>query len=234
MTSSRIARREQQKLVKQTIWFAAAAIGLFLLFIFIVLPQVVRFAGNMLDKNNPFVETDTIPPQPPVIVAPVSATFSARLAVKGVGEPKAEVVLVINSNEVGRADISDEGEFDFELPLTEGENALTLFSVDEAGNESVKSQNYKIILDTEAPTIEIEQPQHGQAIELRQNQTTEIRGKTEPHAKVFVNDRLIYASAEGQFSLRYQLQEGENNFTIKAEDQAGNKAETQLSVSFRF
>ena len=233
MNSSRLARKEEKKLLKQTLLIGGGAVVLFLLFLFFIMPQVVRLAAGVLDGGALGEPEDTIPPQVPIVAAPVSATFSAQLALSGVGEPKAEVVVVVNSAELERTAIDDNGEFKVEVPLTEGENAITLHSVDEAGNESTQSQTYRVILDTEAPTIAVEQPQDGQTIELRKNQVTDIVGTTEPNAQVSINDRLVYANAAGKFTLRYQLQEGENILTIKATDQAGNQAETKLTVIFK-
>ncbi len=234
MVTSRLAQREQKKVMKQTMIIAGAAVVLFLLFLFVVLPQMVRFAANVLDGGSIGEPEDTIPPQVPIISSPVDATFSAQLPLKGVGEPKSQVVLLVNSQEMERVTIDDAGDFSLEVPLTVGENAITLYSVDEAENESVKSQTYSVILDTEDPVITVEQPQNGQTIELRKNQVTEVKGTTEPNAQVHINDRLTYANASGQFNYRYQLQEGENKLLIKAIDKAGNTADTELTVMFRF
>jgi hypothetical protein len=233
MVTSRLAQKEQKRLMKQTLIISGAAILVLLAFVFIILPQVIRLAANMLDGTSIGEPSDTVPPQAPIISAPVSATYSATLVVHGVGEPEAQAVVVVNSQEVGRTPIDTAGDFSLDVPLSEGENTLAFYSIDKAENESVKTQNYVVTLDTEAPSIAVEQPLAGQTIELRKNQTTEIKGSTEPHAQVFINDRLVYANAAGAFSLKYQLVEGENKLNIRAVDKAGNESNTELTVAFR-
>ncbi len=233
MVTSRLAQKEQKKLMKQTLIISGVAVFVLVAFVFVILPQVIRFAANVLDGAPIGEPSDSVPPQAPIISAPVTATYSATLAVSGVGEPETEAVVVVNSQEVGRAPIDTEGDFDLDVPLSEGENTLTFYSIDKAGNESVKTQNYVVTLDTEAPTISVEQPLDGQTIELRKNQTTDVKGTTEPHAQVFINDRLVYANAAGAFSLKYQLNEGENKLTVRAVDKAGNESQTELTVTFR-
>lgn len=233
MVSSRLARQEQKKIVEQTLVIAAIAILVLLAFLFFILPQVVRFAATVLDRNPIAEPGDTIPPQPPVLSAPVSATNSALLPISGVGEAKAEAVLVLNGSELERLDINDEGDFSFDVPLSEGENVLLVYSVDEAGNESIKTKEYKVMLDTEAPTITIEEPTDGTTIELRKNQNVLIKGTTESNAQVYINDRLVYARSDGSFNTTHQLQEGENKLSIRAVDQAGNQTEQSLTVTFK-
>lgn len=233
MVTSRLAQKEQKKLMKQTLIISGVAVLVLLAFVFVILPQAIRLAATVLDGTPIGEPSDSVPPQPPIIAAPVTATYSATLAVEGVGEPETEAVVVVNSQEVGRTRIDSDGEFTYDVPLSEGENTVVFYSVDKADNESVKTQNYMITLDTEVPTISVEQPLSGQTIELRKNQTTEIKGTTEPNARVFVNDRLVYASATGAFSLKYQLAEGENKLVIRAVDKAGNEAQVELTVTFR-
>lgn len=232
MVTSRLARREQTKLVRQTVVFAGLAIIIFVLFLFVILPQVIKFATGR-DTGLVSKQSDTIPPQVPIISAPVSATNSATLPLKGVGEPQAQAVVIVNSHELEHVTIDDQGDFSVDVPLTEGENAITIHSVDAAGNESLKSQTYRVTLDTEAPKITVDQPQDGQTIELRKNQVTQIKGTTEANAQVYINDHLTYANGAGAFSLSYQLQEGSNALDIRAIDPAGNQAETKLTVTFR-
>lgn len=231
MVTSRLAKREQSRIVKQTALFGGLAVVILLLFFFVLLPQVIKFATG--GDNGPIKTDDTIPPQVPIVSSPVVATNSATLPLRGVGEPKSEVVVIVNSQELEHVTIGDDGEFSVDVPLSEGENAITLHGVDEAGNESLKSQTYQITLDTEKPSIVVEQPQPGQVIELRKNQLTEIKGTTEAKAQVYINDRLTYANAAGAFSMTYQLQEGENKLLIKVIDAAGNQEQTELVVTFR-
>lgn len=235
MARSRISRKQQQKMVRQTALIIVLAVSLLASFIFFIMPQFIRLADGLLNGSGGLIESqDEVPPQTPILSAPVAATNSAELPVSGVGEAKSQVVLVLNGERLEDVEINDKGEFKFTVPLTEGENALAVFGVDEAGNESVQTREYTVQLDTEAPGIEIESPTDGTEIELRKNQITTIKGFTEPKSKVFINDRLVYAKADGSFTMSLNLEEGENKLIFKVEDRGGNVSEKEITVKFRF
>ncbi|MDH5533857.1 MAG: hypothetical protein OEX81_05550 [Candidatus Pacebacteria bacterium] len=232
--SSRLAKKQQKKLAQQTALIIFVTIVLILGFLFLVLPNIVRVAFNVLDGDVITNSSDNIPPQVPILNAPVEATHSASIKISGFGEAKSEVILVLNGEEVEKKTISDEGEFSFETSLTEGENTITTYAIDESQNESLTSRKYNIILDTESPTIEIETPEDGSSITLRKNQITSVKGITEPNAKVYIGGRLSFANSEGNFAGTYSLIEGENKISIRSVDKAGNQSELELTVNFAY
>ena len=141
-------------MVRQTILIVVTAIALLAAFILFIAPQFVRLADKFFNGVGVIGESqDQVPPQTPILAAPVSATNSASLPISGVGEIDSQAVLVVNGERMGDVEINDHGEFKFEIFLTEGENALAVFSVDEAGNESVQTREYSVVLDTQAPDI---------------------------------------------------------------------------------
>lgn len=232
-SSSRLTRKEQRTVVRQTLISIGVAIILVVAFIFVIIPGVIRLTLAFLGSGTSFVATDDVPPQVPVLAAPVPATFSAQVDISGFGEAKSKITFVVNGSEYQDVTASDDGSFGLSLPLTEGENSLTVYAKDEAGNESAESKKYMIVFDAQAPELVITEPQPDQQIELRKNQLTTIRGTTEPGSRVFVNGRLASVQTDGAFSLTYQLQEGENILKIEATDRAGNKTEQELKVFFR-
>ncbi|HEX7017809.1 MAG TPA: hypothetical protein VF209_02795 [Patescibacteria group bacterium] len=231
--SSRLARKEQKKMTQQTIIFSAIAIFLFLLFIFVIVPGVIRLAGSIVGTNLGNSPEDTIPPVAPIISSPVSATNSAQINISGFAEKGSEAVLVLNSEEFSREKVSDEGSFEFEVPLQDGENTLAFYAVDEAGNESGTTKTYRVVADQEAPELVIESPQDGTEIISRTNQQLQIKGTAGEKAKVYVNDKLLFTKSDGSFSGSFQLQEGENKLLFKATDEAGNTTEKEITVRFR-
>lgn len=234
MPSSRLAKKQQKTLLKQTVWLVIITIVILVGFLGFVLPNIVRFAFNFLDTNSIFVDEDTIPPQTPILTAPVEATNSATLSLSGFTEPKATVKLVLNQEEKDETAADDEGKFEFEVSLSEGDNELAVYSVDKADNESSLSKKYTVTLDQTAPTINIESPENGSTIELSKNQLTTIVGQTEPNAKVYLNDRLVFADRDGYFSAKYNLNEGENVIQVKSIDPAGNTTAQELKITFRY
>lgn len=232
--SSRLAQAESKRAMKQTILFSIASVILLLVFLFVVLPGLIRLISSGGDVTQ-VVSTDSIPPQVPTISAPVEATHSATIKVEGYGEPDSEVVLLLNGGEMGRATISgDEGRFEMEVNLEEGENVVEFYAIDQAKNESALSRQYTIVYDNQPPGLELETPEDGQSFELRKNQNITIKGKTEPRAYVYINSRRVLANAEGSFSSSYRLEEGENKILLRIEDLAGNSSEHEITVHFRF
>src|SRR5687768_8058581 len=95
---SRLARKEQKTAVRQTIIYLSAAVILVLAFIFLIVPGFLRFVAGI--SNAPTQDShDKLPPQIPVIAAPVPATSSATLDISGYGEAESEVVFILNGSE---------------------------------------------------------------------------------------------------------------------------------------
>lgn len=232
--NSRLAKKQQKKMAQQTALIIFLILALILGFLFFVLPNIVRIAFNVLDGDVITDNSDTIPPQVPILEAPVEATFSGTVKLNGFGEPKSTVKLVLNGEESDEKIVSEEGDFELIAELTEGENTITTYSIDEAENESLTSKKYSVILDTESPTIEIEEPEDGSRITLRKNQITTVKGITEPNAKVFIGGRLSFADSEGNFAGTYSLQEGDNEIEIRAIDRAGNETIQKLTINFAY
>lgn len=234
IASSRLIKKEKSKLEKQSIYYLLLGVVILLLFIFLIMPNLIRLFFAVIDKESPFVEKDTVPPQVPILSSnPVEATFSASLNLKGYAEAKSKVVFLINSEKVAEIQAADDGQFDYELALASGANELSIYGVDDAGNESLKTKSYMIARDDEAPMLEIEEPKDGSVIELKKNRTLTIKGKTEAEAKLLINDRLVLADKEGNFSTNYYLAEGKNELKFVVTDKATNKTERKIEVEFK-
>lgn len=233
IVSSRLAKREQKKLSQQILMFLLGAIGVVVLFWFVVLPATIRFVAS-LGGSDSVGGDDTLPPQTPIFSAPLTATSSAKIILSGFAEAKSELVILQGGSEKTRTTVGDDGSFGLTLQLDPGENILSGYSVDEAGNESAESKRYTVMFDDEAPELEITEPVDGANVTLRKNQLTSVKGTTEPNAKVELNGRLVYADSEGAFNTTFQLNEGENQLQFKAIDEAGNTTEKAVKVTFSF
>ena len=232
--SSRLAKKEQKKIQRQTFFYIFLGIVILLIFVFFLVPSIIRVFFNAIDQESPFEVKDDVPPQVPILSSnPPEATFSASLNLAGYAEANSKVVFVLNGEEVADVLVSEEGDFEYDLDLKDGENEILLYGVDDAENESLKTRSYFLTQDTEAPFIEIEKPEDGASIELKKNRTTEISGSTEPGSKLYLNDRLILVGSEGDFSTTYYLDEGDNELKFRAVDKAGNETEKEIAVHFR-
>lgn len=234
LASSRLVKKEKSQVEKQTFTYLFFGIVILLLFIFLIVPNLIKLFFAIIDKDSPFVEKDTVPPQVPILsVNPVEATYSATLNLNGFAEPKSKVVFLVDSAKSAEIQVTEDGQFEHELALAEGQNELSIFGIDEAGNESLKTKTYLITRDSEAPILEIEEPKDGSVIELKKNRTTTIKGKTEPGAKILMNDRMLLADKDGNFSTNYYLGEGKNELKFIVTDKATNQTERTIEVEFR-
>jgi len=76
-------------------------------------------------------------------------------------------------------------------------------------------------------TLEIISPKNKETVA---SSLITISGKTSPNAEVFVNEKQTKANAAGDFSLSYEVLEGENEIYVTANDEEGNYAEKMITV----
>lgn len=60
-----------------------------------------------------------------------------------------------------------------------------------------------------------------------------ISGRTIAYADVFINDKETKADNQGNFSLNYNLEEGENELMIVVNDSQGNYLEKTLIITYQ-
>ncbi len=230
---SRRVNREKKKMFKQTALFVIVAIIVFLVFIFVVIPAFFNLVTNFFDSSTPFQEVDEIAPQVPIISAPVVATSSAQIIITGFGEPESQLIVVLNGEKQDEITIADDGSFKTDITLDDGDNILTAYSRDEAKNESTLTREYHVVLDTEAPKLEILNPENESSYEGRSNQEVSLEGQTDEDAKVYVNAHIVFPDDEGKFHYTFHLHEGENLVEVVAKDKAGNSSKIELKFNFK-
>ena len=76
-------------------------------------------------------------------------------------------------------------------------------------------------------TLEITEPKESSTYN---SSLIKVSGKTSANTEIYINDIEAKADAFGNFSVNYNLDEGENLLTIVANDQAGNYAEKEITV----
>lgn len=229
---SRKVRKEKQKAVRQTVALLGFAVVTLLVFVFIIIPIFINGFNSFLDSSNPFEQEDKIPPQVPIISAPVEATFSAQIAVSGFGEPESKLIFILNGEKFDELTIAEDGTFEAELDLIEGENTIAAYSVDEAGNESEVSRTFTTLQDATDPLLDVSNIEDGMTVETRKNQNFSVEGTTDPGAKVYINGRVVFPNSEGGFRQSVLLAEGENILLIEAVDKAGNRTSVEKKVTY--
>ena len=108
----------------------------------------------------------------------------------------------------------------------EGPSTIAVVAQDAALNLALSSVN--VTLDSVPPDLKLTGPAAGTVT----NQTSiRITGRSEPGAKVRFGELTVSADSKGAFSFTVAIPaEGKNDFSIEAEDAAGNTAEASISV----
>lgn len=235
-TVTRLEKQEAKRLMRQTYLIIAAIILLILGIIFVGIPALIKiavFLGDIRASSTPITQEDTIPPATPQMTTPPTATTSAKINLSGYAEASSTVELYQNNSQVNEVLTDTNGTFEFiSIALDPGTNRFYIKAVDAAGNQSPPSPVNTVIFDPNAPTINLDQPDDGQQFFGPSEQKITIKGNTDSDTTIKVNDRLAVVDSNGNFSLNYQLSEGDNRLTITATDKAGNTTTQEVSVKF--
>ena len=81
------------------------------------------------------------------------------------------------------------------------------------------------------PSLSVDSPTDGQKFEKDQS-TARVSGKTDSGVKITVNGFWAVIDENNSFSYNLPLQNGDNTIKIEAVDQAGNKAEKEIKVTY--
>lgn len=158
-------------------------------------------------------------------------TNESTITVEGTATPTTTVELYNNEELVGTTDIDESGAFALDVDLIEGENTLnTKTYVD--GELAKIDEEITVILDTQAPELEITNPKDGDQFN---RETINVEGTV--HDENFdyleINGKEV-AVEDGSFSERIMLDEGENVITVTAHDLAGNVTTEEVTVTADF
>lgn len=231
---SRLSRTEEKKNIRRALLFSFLTIASLILVIFLGLPALVKFSAFLTDlrkSSTPIDISDTTPPVLPRL-EPLPETINEfNVEIKGSTEPAATVILFLNNKEEEILANKD-GEFVYTFALLDGDNKIAAQAKDSSGNESQKTEVYNVTYDNQPPELEITGPEDGNEYYGSKQRQVVIEGKTEDEAQVNINDRLVVVDQDGTFTFTSTLSEGENQFSVKSVDQAGNSTEKSLTLHF--
>jgi hypothetical protein len=116
-------------------------------------------------------------------------------------------------------------------PLNVGAYYWRVAALDKFGLPGARSDVWRFHVQTDVtpPYISIGEPAEGGI--LRQS-PIELRGQSEPGAKLELDGRPLEVAPDGSFATEYQPQPGANQLTIKAIDAAGNITERTRAFVF--
>lgn len=234
-------RRSQRKLARNSRrnFFITLVLIIFLLYAALmwILPTFINGLGLVKNYTTPKKEKITEASEnsslaPPILNIPFEATKTAEINIKGYGTPNSKVILFVDDEQKDTTDVSSDGSFEFKnVALSLGTNNIYGKSLDEEEKMSLPSKTIKIYYDDEEPTLTINEPEDGKTIQGG-DKKIKIAGQTEENAQVFINDTQIIVNKDGNFSTELPLNEGENNFSIKAVDKAQNSKEDSRKVIY--
>lgn len=124
-----------------------------------------------------------------------------------------------NGNIVGASGALSVGDNDFEVPVTEGENSILVYVVDENGN--MKSFSDFVIVDTVPPVLKIEDDITG---EKTYDNSISFSGNVSDFDTLYNGTQEVAVDERGYFDVTATLREGNNEITLVASDKAGNTA----------
>ena len=159
----------------------------------------------------------------------------------GDGRPGTSVEIIDNGKTIGTAIVGEDGKWEYTPPvpgLDDGKHEIVIVPVDKDGNKGEPSPGYEIIVDTVAPSQPLIDglfddiaPQEGQiGIGGHTNDTTPtLSGTGEAGSIIHIYDNGVeigtaMADADGKWSFTPDpaLTEGPHDFSVTAEDAAGN------------
>lgn len=104
-------------------------------------------------------------------------------------------------------------------PLEDGDYYLRFVYLDASGREIMKSGNKFFAIDTKPPVLEVTNPAGDESV---REEIYQVRGASEPGARVDVNGRVVSMERNGRFFTYVNLSIGANILKITARDRAGN------------
>ncbi len=202
-----------------------------------ILPSFINALGGIKNTIKPSQKaaidlSEKITLAPPVLNIPYEATNTAQINIKGYATPHLKVKLYLDDREEQTIEAGSNGDFTFQnIDLSLGTNNINAKTVDEEGNESLSSKTIKIIYDNETPSLTLTEPEDNKTIQGG-DKKVKVSGKTDPHARVFINGNQIIVDKDGNFSSDQPLVEGDNVFTIKTVSLTSNSTELERKVIY--
>ncbi|MBR2402246.1 MAG: hypothetical protein IKB01_05735, partial [Lachnospiraceae bacterium] len=127
---------------------------------------------------------------------------------------------------VEKTDLYEIGEYEFNIPISAGNNYITAYIVDVKGNK--KSYSTIISRDIAAPVLNLTKDYD---MVSTTDDVINISGSVYDYKVLTINGVQINVEENGNFSFDYSLLDGNNNIVIIALDNVGNVAEYSATVS---
>jgi bacillopeptidase F len=234
MARSRIDKRLVKQTERNLLLIILGGATLLILFVFFGVKLLVNFSLFIEKKTD---SSASSPTKNEVLVSPildpiVSATNSANIDVTGIAGSGDYVTLYINGKQLKKADVKDDNTFAFRnVDLDNGDNTIKAKAFTKDNKESKFSDAESIIFSNKAPALSVDFPTDGETYH-KDNNPLKVRGKTDKNIRVTINDLWGMVDDNGNYYYNLPLQNGDNQITVVATDEAGNKTTKTIKVSY--
>ncbi len=235
--TSRLSRTSEKQNKRQALLFT---IGIVVLLVILIQfgPILINIFGNVVytlrggDKSDTQVVGQELL-QPPTLIGVAEATQSATISFSGVAPDKGGTVeLYVNDELEDEIVIHSKTDFQINsLPLKKGTNTVKARFV-KGDKTSSFTQDYVVSYLNDKPKLEVSFPNDGGTYTKADKNIT-VTGTTDPDNTVSVNSFRAIVDTSGKFSYQLQLNDGENQVTIEAQNPAGAKTQKQLKVTYQ-
>ncbi len=144
------------------------------------------------------------------------------LSVQGAVQPGIRVQ--VNQTE---AQVDEEGNFNVDIVLDEGENVVRIEAIDAVENVSVEER--RVYLHTRPPALSLTTVQDGMTV---REPSLLVVGQSVPQVNIWLNGRELVVDSQGGFQGLVELIEGENIVRVEAMDRAGNRSVLVREVTY--
>lgn len=183
------------------------------------------FASDQAGNTAHISHNVTLVTRPPelTVLSPVNDQWLNEkvLEVTGVA-PNATEVLVNNQP----ATVQEDGTFNREIILREGDNTVRVEATDDVGNTTEMEQ--VVHLKTAPPQLDLNIADGA----VFQQAQLQLSGRTDPGSIVRVNNQLVAVSPLGEFQTKLNLANGRNIINVETRDVAGNITKISRRITF--
>lgn len=217
--------------------FIISTIGIVLILILLVkfgiylLGESSFLFGRVTSNDKKEVNTtsnQTFVPIPSLDLLP-QATKEKNLKITGSSISGLTIEVYLNGSKIGEVKTDDNGDFEKEVTLTDGDNIIKARAVKE-GKESEFSDSETVTLKNSGPTLSIDSPTDG--ADIHGGSPIQVKGKTDPDSSVTINDFQAIIDSSGNWSYYLTLVSGGNDIKVTSTDGAGNKTDKAIHVNY--
>jgi hypothetical protein len=232
---SRLQKHQQKK-------FATKIVSLIIILFFVIyfiftvgfrlLLNVSAFIANLTSKKqtNQTVKSEGVYGSIYIDSIP-TATNSSKIMVGGSVVNLSTVEFYLNSEKVKEIKMNASDYFSEEIgDLKKNQNTVYIRGKLKDSREAKQSKEFNVLYKPDKPKLEVKEPADKSKTS---KQEIKIKGETDKETFIKINDFPVVVDANGNFEYTVQLKDGDNSFTVTAEDIAGNVETKTIAVTYQ-